>query len=62
MSHDSGFRRGDHDSSHRAAVKLRGHTKASDQLEERMRRRQEQSDRMRRLLKAKKAEEEGADS
>ena len=57
MSHDSGFRRGDHDSSHGPGVKLRGHTKASDHFEERMRRKREQSERFRRLLETKQDEE-----
>ncbi|MGA9596463.1 MAG: hypothetical protein WBV06_09920 [Acidimicrobiia bacterium] len=57
MSHDSGFRRGSHDATHVPGAKLRGHTKASDQFEERMRRKREQSERLGRPLEKHQEEE-----
>jgi hypothetical protein len=57
MSHDSGFRRGSHDAGHAPGVKLRGHTKASDHFEERLRRKREQSERFRRTVETRHTEQ-----
>ena len=56
MSHDSGFRRGDHATSHNLATNRSLHNKASEQLEERLRRKREQSERLRRLMDAQRYE------
>ena len=56
MSHDSGFRRNDHDSMHRPTLQRQGTTKASRHLEEQMKRRHEHHERLRRILEAKKTE------
>ena len=57
MSHDSGFRRNDHDTTHGPTMRRQGHSKASNQLEERMRRKREQSERLRRLMEAKREDQ-----
>lgn len=56
MSHDSGFRRNDHDSTHRPAVRRQQASKASQHFEERLRRKREQSEKLRQLMEAKKAD------
>ncbi len=50
MSHDSGFRRNDHDSTHRTTLQRQTSTKASQHFEERMKRRHEHHERLRKLL------------
>ncbi len=57
MSHDSGFRRNDHDNTHGAVMRGKGRAKASQNFEDRMRRKREQSERLRRLMEAKKADQ-----
>ena len=57
MSHDSGFRRNDHDTTHGPTMRRQGQAKASSQLEERMRRKREQSERLRRLMEAKREDQ-----
>ncbi len=57
MSHDSGFRRNDHDTTHGPTMRRQGHSKASDHFEERMRRKREQSERLRRLMEAKREDQ-----
>lgn len=57
MSHDSGFRRSDHDSTHRPAMMRRPTTKASQHFEDRLRRKREQRERLRQLIEAKKADQ-----
>lgn len=47
MSHDSGFRRNDHDSTHRATLLRQGQAKASQQFEDQMKRRHEHHERLR---------------
>ncbi|MEA2002529.1 MAG: hypothetical protein U9N84_11705 [Actinomycetota bacterium] len=49
MSHDSGFRRNDHDSTHQPAMRQRRRAKASQIYEERLKRRHTQHDRAREL-------------
>lgn len=56
MSHDSGFRRGDHDTTHHMKAKRHPHDKASDQYEERLRRKREQSERLRRLMETQRTD------
>ncbi len=58
MGHDNGFRRNDLDSAHGPTMRRQGHSKASDHFEERMRRKREQAERLRRLMEAKKEEQE----
>jgi hypothetical protein len=57
MSHDSGFRRGDHNSTHDQRMRRQLHDKSSDQFEERLRRRREESERLRRLIDAKRSDQ-----
>ena len=57
MSHDSGFRRNDHDATHGPTMRRKSHAKASDHFEERMRRKREQSERLRRLMEAKRQDQ-----
>ena len=57
MSHDSGFRRNDHDATHGPVKRRQGHAKASDHFEGRMRRKREQSERLRRLMEAKREDQ-----
>ncbi len=57
MSHDSGFRRNDHDSTHGPTMRRQKASKASQHFEDRMRRRREQSEKLRKLIEAKKAED-----
>ncbi len=57
MGHDNGFRRNDHDTTHGPTAMRQGRGKASKQLEDRMRRKREQSERLRRLMEAKKADQ-----
>jgi hypothetical protein len=58
MSHDSGFRRNDHDSTHGPTVRRRKESKASQHFEERLRRKREHHERLRKLMEAKKADQE----
>jgi hypothetical protein len=55
MSHDSGFRRNDHDSTHGPATQKRGRNKASRAFEDRMRRRYDTHEKMRKLMEDRKA-------
>ncbi len=57
MSHDSGFRRGDHDSTHHLRARRQIHDKASEQFEERLRRRRDESERLRILIESKKSDQ-----
>jgi len=57
MSHSSGFRRNDHDTTHGPTMRHQGRAKASDQFEERMRRKREQSERLRRMMEAKREDQ-----
>lgn len=50
MSHDSGFRRNDHDSTHRTTLLRQGQAKASQQFEDQMKRRHEHHERLRKHL------------
>ena len=55
MSHDSGFRRNDHDSTHRPTMRRQRRDKASRALEDRMKRRYETHEKMRKLMEERKA-------
>ena len=55
MSHDSGFRRNDHDSTHGPTAQKHGRDKASQQFEDRMKRRHETHEKMRNLMEDRKA-------
>ncbi len=57
MGHDNGFRRNDHDSTHGPTMMRQSTGKASKHFEDRMRRKREQSERLRRLMEAKKADQ-----
>jgi len=57
MSHDSGFRRNDHDSTHQPTMRRQSHAKASEHFEERMRRKKERSERLRRRMEEQKADQ-----
>ena len=61
MSHDSGFRRNDHDSTHRMTLQREGASKASQHFEEKMQRRHQHHERLRKLLaeRATAAKQEG---
>lgn len=50
MSHDSGFRRNDHDSTHQPAMRRPRRAKASRIYEERLKRRHTEHDRARNLI------------
>ena len=54
MSHDSGFRRNDHDSTHRPTMRKQGRDKASRHFEDRMKRRYETQEKMRKLMEDRK--------
>jgi hypothetical protein len=54
MSHDSGFRRQDHDSTHGPTMRKRGRNKASRVFEDRMRRRYETQEKLRKLMEERK--------
>jgi hypothetical protein len=54
MSHDSGFRRNDHDSTHGPAVRKQPRSKASAEFEARMKKRHEHHERLRKLLAERK--------
>jgi hypothetical protein len=51
MSHDSGFRRSDHDSTHQPAMRQRKRSKASRLYEDRLKRRYTTHEKTRELLK-----------
>jgi hypothetical protein len=55
MSHDSGFRRHDLDASHQPSMKRKGRDKASQHFEDRMKRRYETHEKMRKLMEERKA-------
>ena len=55
MSHDSGFRRNDHDSTHGPTMRKQGRNKASRDFEDRMRRRYDTHEKMRKLMEDRKA-------
>ena len=54
MSHDSGFRRNDHDSVHRPSMRRQGRRKASRHFEDRMKRRYETHEKMRKLMEERR--------
>ncbi len=54
MSHDSGFRRNDHDSTHGPALRKQTRSKASDDFEARMKKRHANHERLRKLLEDRK--------
>ena len=54
MSHDSGFRRNDHDSTHGPTMRNQGRNKASQHFEDRMKRRHETHEKMRKLMEDRK--------
>ncbi len=56
MSHDSGFRRNDHDSTHGPTMRRQKTSKASQHFEDVMRRKREQTERLRQLMEDKKVE------
>ena len=55
MSHDSGFRRNDHDSTHGHTMRRQGRDKASRHFEDRMKRRYDTHEKMRKLMEERKA-------
>ncbi len=55
MSHDSGFRRNDHDSAHQPAQRLRRGSKASRAYEERLIRRHAEQEKARESVNDKEA-------
>ena len=54
MSHDSGFRRNDHDTTHGPTLRKHGRDKASQHFEDRMKRRYETQEKMRKLMEERK--------
>lgn len=54
MSHDSGFRRNDHDATHRPTMRKRASSKASAELEARMQKRYANHERLRKVLEERK--------
>lgn len=54
MSHDSGFRRNDHDSTHRPTQRRQTKSKASVDFEEKMRKRHANHERLRKVLQERK--------
>jgi len=54
MSHDSGFRRNDHDATHRPAMRRQTKSKASAQFEEKMKKRHANHERLRKVLEERK--------
>ena len=54
MSHDSGFRRHDQDASHQPAVREQGGNKASQHFEDRMKRRYDTHEKMRKLMEERR--------
>ena len=57
MSHDSGFRRNDHDNTPGAALRQKGRSKASKMMEDRLRQKRERAERLRRLMETRKADQ-----
>ncbi|MDJ0952353.1 MAG: hypothetical protein QNJ81_01615 [Acidimicrobiia bacterium] len=57
MGHDNGFRRNDHDTTHGPTMMRQTAGKASKHFEDRMRKKREQSERLRRLMEARKADQ-----
>ena len=57
MSHDSGFRRNDHDNTHGAAMRQKGRNKASKMLEDRLRQKRERAERLRRMMETQKTDQ-----
>ena len=55
MSHDSGFRRNDHDTTHGPTKQKQGRDKATQHFEDRMKRRHETHEKMRKLMEDRKA-------
>jgi len=54
MSHDSGFRRNDHDATHGPTMRRQRRSKASQAFEDRMKRRHADQERLRKLLEESK--------
>lgn len=54
MSHDSGFRRNDHDATHRPAVRKQSRSKASVDFEAKMQKRHTNHERLRKVLEERK--------
>lgn len=54
MSHDSGFRRNDHDATHRPEMRKQGRSKASVDFETKMKKRHAEHERLRRILEERK--------
>ena len=57
MSHDSGFRRNDHDSTHGPTLRRQKASKASQHFEERLRRKREHTERLRKLMEDRKTDQ-----
>ena len=57
MSHDSGFRRNDHDNTHGAALRQQGRNKASKMMEDRLRQKRERAERLRRMMETQEADQ-----
>ncbi len=55
MSHDSGFRRHDQDASHQRTMRRQGRDKASRAFEDRMKRRYDTHEKLRKLMEERKA-------
>ena len=55
MSHDSGFRRNDHDATHRPTLRTKSRNKASQAFEDRMKRRYDTHEKLRKLMEERKA-------
>ncbi len=56
MSHDSGFRRHDLDASKQPGMRKQGRNKASQHFEDRMKRRYETHEKMRKLMDERRAD------
>ena len=56
MSHDSGFRRHDLDASNQPGMRKQGRNKASQHFEDRMKRRYETHEKMRKLMDERRAD------
>lgn len=54
MSHDSGFRRHDQDASHQPTMRRKGRDKASRHFEDRMKRRYETHEKLRKLMEERR--------
>lgn len=54
MSHDSGFRRNDHDATHGPTMRKQGRAKASRHFEDRIKRRYETHEKMRKLMEERR--------